>query len=173
MTRPDMKKRVCWQTLKTSPLFAVLFPNSITIVKTSNEKQLRPTTMATLLGNKILFLTLFYSSLLCTLQCEIICYPWFSSSCTFMPTMHWSGNVLLKKANNLTACWSEREREHGRREREGLVTLPCSLPLPCPSCPTLATTKSCADHCNCHYCYWPLLPLLLLSLADHCYYCYF
>ena len=98
MTRPDMKKRVCWQTLKTSPLFAVLFPNSITIVKTSNAKQLRPTTMATLLGNKILFLTLFYSSLLCTLQCEIICYPWFSSSCTFMPTMHWSGKVLLKKS---------------------------------------------------------------------------
>ena len=37
------------------PAFCRLFPNSITIVKTSNAKQSRPTAMATLLGKKILF----------------------------------------------------------------------------------------------------------------------
>ena len=45
----DAKKHVCWQTLKTRPLFASFFPDSITIVKTLKAKLLRATTMATLL----------------------------------------------------------------------------------------------------------------------------
>ena len=167
MTRPDMKKRVCWQTLRTSPLFAAFFPNSITIVKTSNAKQSRPTTTATLLGNKILFSV--GDSIIIT---SVYCAVWDHLLPMIFQLLHFYANYALfawsivKKANNLTACWSERD--HGRREREGLVTLSCSLQLPCPSCPTLATTKSCADHCNCHYCYWPLLPLLHLRTTKSC-----
>ena len=48
----DAKKHVCWQTLKTRPLFAAFFPDSITIVKTLKAKLLRATTMATLVKTK-------------------------------------------------------------------------------------------------------------------------